>query len=66
MWAEADVRQLTEKARLFLDQAEHFYQLAQDCSDSGKAAHLTVLGNEFLNKAAQTEEEPSSRHGTRS
>ena len=51
------MRQLTEKARTFLQQAEHCYRLAQACPDRHRAADLNVLGDEFLNKAARAEDD---------
>ena len=49
------MRQLTEKARTYLRQAEHCYRLAQTCPDRHRAADLNVLGDEFLNKAARAD-----------
>jgi hypothetical protein len=53
------MRQLTEKARTYLRQAEHCYRLAQTCPDRHRAADLNVLGDEFLNKAARADDDPT-------
>jgi hypothetical protein len=44
------MHRLTEKARLYLRQAEHCYRLAEQCTDRHRAADLNVLGSDFLNK----------------
>jgi hypothetical protein len=53
------MRQLTEKARTYLRQAEHCYRLAQACPDRHRSADLNVLGDEFLNKAARADSDPT-------
>ena len=59
IWPEVGMHhQLNEKARQYLRQAEHCYRLAEQCADRLRAAHLNVLGDDFLNKAARIEEKP--------
>ena len=53
------MRELTEKARTYLRQAEYCYRLAQACADRHRAADLNVLGDEFLNKAARADDDPT-------
>ena len=60
------MRQLTEKARTYLRQAEHCYRLAQVCPDRHRAADLNVLGDEFLNKAARADCDPTALPAPRS
>src|ERR1700680_1473195 len=60
-WPGGGMHRLTEKARLYLRQAEHCYRLAEQCTDRHRAADLNVLGSDFLNKAARIENHALSR-----
>jgi hypothetical protein len=42
-----------KESRYFIRLAERCYRLASGCTDPRTAAHLTTLGDEFLNTAAQ-------------
>jgi hypothetical protein len=42
-----------KEARYFIRLAERCYRLASGCTDPRTVAHLTTLGDEFLNTAAQ-------------
>lgn len=41
------------EAKYFLKLTERCHRLATECTDPRTASHLTTLGDEFLNKAAQ-------------
>jgi hypothetical protein len=42
-----------DESKYFLKLTERCHRLAMECTDPRTASHLTILGDEFLNKAAQ-------------
>jgi len=41
------------ESKYFLKLTERCHRLAMECTDPRTASHLAILGDEFLNKAAQ-------------
>jgi hypothetical protein len=46
------------EAKYFLRLTERCHRLATECTDPRTASHLTTLGDEFLNRAAQMSAKP--------
>jgi hypothetical protein len=51
------------ESRYFLKLTERCHRLASACTDPLTASHLTILGDEFLNKAAQLSLKPAAEDG---
>jgi len=51
------------ESRYFLKLTERCHRLAGECTDPLTASHLTTLGDEFLNKAAQLSQKPAAGNG---
>jgi hypothetical protein len=49
-------------AKYFLKLTERCHRLATECTDPRTASHLTILGDEFLNKAAQIGSKLAAEH----
>ena len=51
------------ESKYFLKLTERCHRLAMECTDPRTASHLTTLGDEFLNKAAQLNLKPVIERG---
>jgi hypothetical protein len=51
------------EAKYFLKLTERCHRLAMECTDPRTASHLTAMGDEFLNKAAQLSLKPAAERG---
>ena len=51
------------ESRYFLKLTERCHRWASECRDPLTASHLTTLGDEFLNKAAQLSQKPAAENG---
>jgi len=52
------------ESKYFLRLTERCHRLAMECTDPRTASHLTTLGDEFLNKAAQLSLKPVAESGS--
>jgi hypothetical protein len=52
------------ESKYFLKLTERCHRLAMECTDPRTASHLTTLGDEFLNKAAQLSLKPAAEPGS--
>jgi hypothetical protein len=48
------------ESKYFLKLTERCHRLAMECTDPRTASHLALLGDEFLNKAAQLSRQPAA------
>ena len=48
------------ESKYFLKLTERCHRLAMECTDPRTASHLAILGDEFLNKAAQLSQQPAA------
>jgi hypothetical protein len=51
------------ESKYFLKLTERCHRLAMECTDPHTALHLTTLGDEFLNKAAQLSAKAAAEPG---
>ena len=52
------------ESKYFLKLTERCHRLAMECTDPRTASHLTTLGDEFLNRAAQLSLKPEVERGS--
>jgi hypothetical protein len=52
------------ESKYFLKLTERCHRLAMECTDPRTASHLAILGDEFLNKAAQLSREPAAERNS--